>query len=63
MLAEIRDPLLSPRDAAERLHVTPQTLRRWAETGKIDHTRTAGGARRYPESEIRRLERRRGGQA
>lgn len=50
------DRLLTPGQAAERLNVAPQTLRRWANAGQIEFRRTPGGARRYPESEIRRIE-------
>lgn len=33
--------------ASKALGVTIQTLRRWADAGKIDYTRTKGGHRRY----------------
>ena len=42
-------------EAAKRLGVHHTTLRKWANEGKIDYTRTVGGRRRFPESEINRL--------
>ena len=42
-------------EAAKRLGVHHTTLRKWANSGKIDYTRTVGGRRRFPESEINRL--------
>jgi len=47
--------LYSLKEAAERLGVHPVTLRRWAESGKIESVRTPGGHRRFPESELQRL--------
>lgn len=45
----------SLKDAAEQLGVHPVTLRRWAESGKIQVVRTPGGHRRFPSSEIERI--------
>ncbi|HIE27936.1 TPA: IS607 family transposase [Candidatus Poribacteria bacterium] len=42
-------------EAAKRLGVHHTTLRKWANEGKIGYTRTVGGRRRFPESEINRL--------
>jgi excisionase family DNA binding protein len=44
--------LLSPKQAADKLGVSTDTLRRWADNGKILCETTAGGHRRYrfPES-------------
>ncbi len=47
--------LYSLKEAADRLGVHPVTLRRWAESGKIQAVRTPGGHRRFTESEIKRL--------
>lgn len=44
--------LLSPRDAAARLGITVDTLRRWDREGLIDSERTPGGQRRYSEEDI-----------
>lgn len=46
----------SLRDAADQLGVHPVTLRRWAESGKIQVVRTPGGHRRFPSSEITRIQ-------
>lgn len=35
------------REAAKRLGCHPETLRRWADAGKIPHIRTSSGQRRY----------------
>ncbi|MGB0650560.1 MAG: helix-turn-helix domain-containing protein [Rhodothermales bacterium] len=47
----------SLKEAAEQLGVHPVTLRRWAESGKIQVVRTPGGHRRFSSSEIDRLKR------
>ncbi|NQV73649.1 helix-turn-helix domain-containing protein [bacterium] len=49
------DQYYSLKAAAEMLGVHPVTLRRWAESGKIETVRTAGGHRRFSEDEIGRL--------
>lgn len=49
------DGLLMPETAAEALGVDSRTLTRWAEAGRIQATRTAGGHYRYPRSEVERL--------
>ena len=47
--------LLTPAEAARRLRVAPVTLRMWADKGLLRSHVTAGGHRRYPESEVERL--------
>ena len=47
-------------EAAEALGVSASTLRRWAESGRIATTRTAGGHRRFAVSEVSRLNAARG---
>ncbi len=42
--------LLTPREAADLLGVTPHTLARWARSGLIPSLRLPGGNRRYPRS-------------
>jgi molybdopterin-binding protein len=42
-------------DAAELLGVRVETLRRWERDGKIKSTRTGGGQRLIPSSEVARL--------
>lgn len=43
---------LSPREAAEQLGISPDTLRRWERNGLIQSERTPGGQRRYDEEAI-----------
>lgn len=49
------DSLLTPREVASLFCVTPRTVTRWAEAGKIPVIRTLGGHRRYPAAAIHRL--------
>ena len=44
--------LLTPKEVAQRFHVTPKTVTRWAKAGKLTAIRTLGGHRRYRESEV-----------
>lgn len=46
--------------AAETIGVSTSRLRRWADNGRIRCTRTTGGHRRFPLSEVRRVARDRG---
>lgn len=46
---------VTPREAAKELGVSTDTLRRWAEEGRITVELTAGGHRRYDLAEIRRM--------
>lgn len=46
---------LSPRDAAEKLGISPDTLRRWERNGLIQSERTPGGQRRYSEEDLSAL--------
>jgi putative resolvase len=45
---------LPARRVAELLHVTPGTLRNWAEEKKINYIKTAGGHKRYDLSSLQR---------
>lgn len=47
--------LLYPGEAARRLNVTTDTLRRWAKAGVLTAETTTGGHRRYLESEIEKM--------
>ena len=38
---------LQTSEAAARLHVSPKTVTRWANQGRLEHRRTLGGHRRY----------------
>ena len=44
--------LLTPKEVAQRVHVNPKTVTRWAKAGKLTAIRTLGGHRRYRESEV-----------
>ena len=44
--------LLTPKHAAAILQITPRTLARWAQSGRIGAAKTVGGHRRYRTSEI-----------
>lgn len=48
--------LLTVSDAAQRLGVTKKTLQVWDNDGKLTALRTAGGHRRYRQSEIERMQ-------
>lgn len=47
--------LLTPREAAEQLHVHPRTLQRMAERGDIAAVKLPSGHRRYRAIEIARI--------
>jgi molybdopterin-binding protein len=57
------EPHLRIGEAAARLGVSPDTLRRWAERGRLEVTLTPGGQRTVSQADISRLaaERRREG--
>ena len=46
------DGFMTIRDAADRLALNPETLRRWDRKGTITAYRTPGGYRRFLESDI-----------
>jgi len=46
------DELLTPRQVADLFAVTPDTVARWAESGRLTATRTPGGHRRYRRSDV-----------
>jgi excisionase family DNA binding protein len=46
---------LRTAQVAELLHVSPKTVSRWAQEGRLPCLRTLGGHRRYPDAEIRAL--------
>ncbi|HEX2575692.1 MAG TPA: BldC family transcriptional regulator [Aquihabitans sp.] len=49
------DRLMTPAEVAELFRVTPKTVTRWAEAGKLPAIRTLGGHRRFPEREVLRI--------
>jgi excisionase family DNA binding protein len=42
-------------EVADILHVSPETVSRWAKEGRLPFMKTLGGHHRYPEAEIREL--------
>ena len=46
---------LRTAQVAELLHVSPKTVSRWAQEGRLPYLPTLGGHRRYPDREIRAL--------
>ena len=46
---------LMPKEVAELLHVSPQTVARWAMQQKLPYMRTLGGHRRFPAEQIAQL--------
>jgi excisionase family DNA binding protein len=50
-----REPLLTPAEAAEYLHVKPSTLKTWVQLKKIDSVRLNGKVRRFKRSALDRF--------
>jgi excisionase family DNA binding protein len=46
---------LKTAEVADMLHVSPKTVTRWAKDGKLPHSRTLGGHRRFPAEAIEQL--------
>ena len=46
---------LRSAEVAAILQVSPKTVARWAQHGRLPYQRTLGGHRRYPEPAIREL--------
>lgn len=46
---------LKTAEVASLLHVSPKTVTRWAKDGKLPHSRTLGGHRRFPGDAISKL--------
>ena len=42
-------------EAAQMIHVHPETLRRWADDGKVPFVRTPGGQRRFSPDDLAAL--------
>jgi len=55
MAEQTIDNYLKTAEVADLLHVSPKTVTRWAKDGKLPHSRTLGGHRRFPAEAIRRL--------
>ena len=54
-MASEQDEFIRPAEAAKMLHVSPQTITRWAKEGRIAYVVTLGGHRRFRASEVARL--------
>ena len=50
-----KEEWLSLQDASERLHLHPDTLRQWADRGRIRTFRTPGGHRRFHAGDVEAL--------
>ena len=55
MAEKIRTEFVRAGDVARLFHVSPKTVARWSNEGKLPHTLTLGGHRRYPLHEVRDL--------
>ncbi len=53
--ADGRRRYLRVGEVAALFHVSPKTVVRWAEDGKLPHIVTLGGHRRFPRESIERL--------
>ena len=49
------EALLTPGEVAAMFRVTPKTVTRWAEAGKLPVVRTLGGHRRFPAEAVLRV--------
>ena len=55
-MAQSKNPeYLKTAEVADILHVSPKTVTRWAKDGKLPHSRTLGGHRRFPSGQIRKM--------
>lgn len=54
----MKQDLYTIQEVATLLNVSPKTLRRWEETGRIKPIRTAGNQRRYRLDDVKKLQRR-----
>ncbi len=55
-MAQPKNPqYLKTAEVADILHVSPKTVTRWAKDGKLPHSRTLGGHRRFPNQDIKKL--------
>ena len=50
-----RTDLMRPAEVASLFGVSPKTVTRWAEDGKLPSVRTRGGHRRFDEDEVLRI--------
>ena len=52
---EERDALLPTSEAADTLGVSPTSIKRWADAGRLPARKTAGGHRRYRKRDVQSL--------
>ena len=57
------EEFLTPGQVARILHVSPQTVNRWANEGRIPCTLTLGGHRRFRRADVEAAVRNVGGQS
>lgn len=55
MIEQARPEFGSAGDVARLFHVSPKTVARWSNEGKLPHTVTLGGHRRFPLQAVREL--------
>jgi excisionase family DNA binding protein len=55
MTEQARPEFGSAGDVARLFHVSPKTVARWSNEGKLPHTVTLGGHRRFPLQAVREL--------
>ena len=46
---------LTTSEVAEILHVTAKSVTRWAKEGRLPHSKTLGGHRRFPADAIAKI--------
>lgn len=52
---EAGEEYLRVADVAAAFHVSPRTIARWADEGRLPHVVTLGGHRRFPKKAIEAL--------
>ena len=56
-MAKNSDRYLKTSEVAELLHVSPKTVTRWAQDGRLPRSRSLGGHRRFPARAIEKIAR------
>lgn len=54
-MTDAPEEYLLAAEVGRMLRVSPKTVSRWAKEGKLPHSRTLGGHRRFPAGPIRAL--------
>ena len=60
-MSEIKKTLLSPKDVANQLGVSPVTVRVWAQENKLPFVTTPGGHRRFKQEQVDEFAQQHGG--